>query len=375
VLDAPVDGPEGLDPLVAALAGAAPDVDAVAIAVRGERELTIAAATGLEAAAPFAPGPLVAEAIRTRAPAAAAGAAIGAPLPEGTRAAIAVPALSRGEVLAVVVAGTRSAADVPEDDRLLVRVVAERAGRALERSALVEALSSAEHVARATTSFRDQILGIVGHDLRNPLGAVAMSAALLTKRGGLAGWQSKTVARIRSSTGRMERIIADLLSYTRTRLGSGIPIERRTADLAEVTRRVVDEIAALHPDCPIHVDVEGDLGGEWDAARLEQVVSNLLSNALDHGEPESPVDVELRGADAVRMEVRNRGEMPPSVIAHLFEPFSRPPDRESRRASGLGLGLFIAREIVRGHGGRIDVASRGGETRVWFELPRREARP
>jgi signal transduction histidine kinase len=297
---------------------------------------------------------------------------VGAPLPPGTQVAAALPILSRGEVLAIVLVGSRSALELARDDLLLARVFAERAGRAIERRTLVEALTSAEAVARRTTSFRDQVLGIVGHDLRNPLGAVAMSGALLEKRGGLGGWQQKTVSRIRSSAARMERIINDLLSYTRTRLGTGIPIERRPVDLSELARKVVDELVAFHPDCPIHVEAEGDLGGEWDATRVEQLLSNVVSNAVDHGEPDGRVEVRLSGDGAVvRAEVRNRGEMPPGVLDHVFEPFQRAPEREGRRSTGLGLGLFIAREIARGHGGRIEARSQGGETRVWVELPRR----
>jgi signal transduction histidine kinase len=338
---------------------------------RGDR-LAPLAATGLDGAPPGADG-VVGEALRTRRLAATPPAALaGAPFPAGTRAAAAAPILSRGEIAGVAVAGSRSAAELPEAELLLLRLLAERSGRAIERLALVDSLADAEAAARRASGFRDQILGIVGHDLRNPLGAIAMSAALLGKRGGLGGWQAKTVARVRSSAGRMGRIIDDLLSYTRTRLGAGIPIEPRRADLRELAGRVVDELVANHPDTAIHLVAEGDLVGEWDPSRLEQVLSNLVSNAVDHGEPDHRVEVRLRGdGDLVELEVLNRGEIPPVVLEHAFEPFRRPPDHEARRASGLGLGLFIAREIVRGHGGDIAVRSAAGETRLAVRLPRR----
>ncbi|HET7753340.1 MAG TPA: HAMP domain-containing sensor histidine kinase, partial [Anaeromyxobacteraceae bacterium] len=228
--------------------------------------------------------------------------------------------------------------------------------------------------ARRTSGFRDQILGIVGHDLRNPLGAIVMSAALLQNRGQLEGWQLKTVGRIRSSAARMERIISDLLSYTRTRLGTGIPIEKRPADIGDLARKVVDELVAYHPESPIHVAAEGDLRGEWDPTRLEQALSNLVANAVDHGDPDGRVEVALRGEeDAVHVEVANRGEMPPIVIEHAFEAFRRGPEWGGRKSTGLGLGLFIAREIVRGHGGDIALRSRDGETAVALTLPRRGA--
>jgi signal transduction histidine kinase len=185
------------------------------------------------------------------------------------------------------------------------------------------------------------------------------------------GWQGRTVERMRSSAGRMGRIIADLLSYTRTRLAGGLPITRRAARLDELVTKVVDELSAANPDREIRISQQGDVSGEWDPDRLEQVASNLVSNAVDHGDG-GPVLVELLGeVDEVSLCVRNRGpQMPPEVLAHLFEPFSRGPDEKSRKASGLGLGLYIAREIVRGHAGEIHAAS-NGETVVTVRLPRR----
>jgi signal transduction histidine kinase len=207
-----------------------------------------------------------------------------------------------------------------------------------------------------------------------------MSAALLQKKGGLQGWQARTVERTRSSAGRMGRIIADLLSYTRTRLGNGIPIIRRRADLEQLVRRVADELQAANPGRAIVIAPSGDLCGEWDPDRLEQVASNLLSNAVDHGDPEVPIEVALTGGEDVVLSVRNAGPaMPPEVLSHLFEPFSRAPDEKNRKASGLGLGLYISREIVRAHGGEIVAASRDdpppGETIVTVRLPRRPPDP
>ncbi|HET9594716.1 MAG TPA: HAMP domain-containing sensor histidine kinase, partial [Anaeromyxobacteraceae bacterium] len=218
-----------------------------------------------------------------------------------------------------------------------------------------------------------QVFAIVGHDLRNPLGAVVMSAALLKQKGGLSGWQARTVDRCRASALRMGRIIDDLLSYTRTRLGGGIPVERAATDLGAVVRRMVDELAAAHPEAQVLVETEGDLSGRWDPARLEQVVSNLVSNAIDHGAEGAPVRVHAAGEqEAVHLVVANRGEMPPGVVEHAFEAFQRGPESTGRKASGLGLGLFIAREIVRRHGGDIGVTCERGDTRVEVRLPRAE---
>jgi len=136
---------------------------------------------------------------------------------------------------------------------------------------------------------------------------------------------------------------------------------------------VLDELRAVNPDRSIELLVHGELVGRWDPHRLEQVVSNLVSNAVDHGDPESPVEVELDGAgDEVVLRVRNHGDpVPDEVLAHAFEPFHKGPEETSRRSSGLGLGLFIAREIVRGHRGEIAIQSEEDSgTLLTVKLPR-----
>jgi signal transduction histidine kinase len=363
--------------LAGALADAVPAADFAALVLRGDSDrLEVVAAVGEdEGAAASPPAALAQDALARRQTVTAA--SPGPPFPEGTRAGAAAPVLA-GATVGALLLGTRSADDLGEDALLLLRVAADRAALAAERVRLerehaqaLEAIRRAEADVESRRRAVDYILGIVGHDLRNPLGAVHMSAALLQKKGALAGWQARTVERMRSSAGRMGRIIADLLSYTRTRLGNGLPIQRRAARLDEIVRRVVDELSAASADREISVSASGDLAGEWDPDRLEQVASNLVSNAVDHGDPATPVVVELEGgADEVVLRVRNRGPpVPPEVLAHLFEPFSRGPDEKSRKASGLGLGLYIAREIVRGHGGEID-ASSADETVVTVRLPR-----
>jgi signal transduction histidine kinase len=365
--------------LVGALADAVPSSSCAALLLEGDGgRLEIAASVGLDdGVSETVTDGLAAEAMASADIRVAPDP--GSPFPEGTRIGAAAPVLA-GETRGALLLGAREGA-LDDDALLLLWAAADRAALLVERERLsreradaAEAARRVEEEAERRRRAVDTILGIVGHDLRNPLGAVHMSAALLQKKGGLAGWQARTVERMRSSAGRMNRIIADLLSYTRTRLGSGIPIARREADLAEIVRRVVDELRAGNPDREIVVESTGDLTGEWDPDRLEQVASNLVSNAVDHGEPGTPVRVELAGEpDAVVLTVRNSGPgMPPEVLAHLFEPFSRAPDEKSRKASGLGLGLFISREIVRGHGGEI-FASSEAETSVTVRLPRRSA--
>jgi len=293
--------------------------------------------------------------------------------PEGTRAGCAVPLLGRdGALLGVVLFGSRSTHALGPEEILVARIAAERAARTLETRALTDRLAGAQESAQRMTGFHDQVLAIVGHDLRNPLGAIVMSAALLQRKGGLTGWQAKTVERVRSSTLRMGRIINDLLSYTRTRIGGGIPIARQSTDLGQVTSKILEELRAAHPQAMVELSLEGDLRGEWDSDRLEQVISNLVSNAMDHGLDGQPIALALRGyRDEVEVEVVNQGEMPKEVLDHAFEAFHRGPEQTGRKASGLGLGLYIAREIVRRHGGEIAIRSERCATRIATRLPRR----
>jgi signal transduction histidine kinase len=370
--------PDGRAPrrLASALAEAIPSADSALLLVRDGERLEVAATVGIEQDSGVPPaGDLAVDALAAGEVRVAP--SPGAPFPPGTRVGAAAPAVAGSTALALLL-GSRSADRLDGDALLLLRVAADRAALVLECGRLEretahasEAIGRAEADVEARRRTVDYILGIVGHDLRNPLGAVHMSAALLQKRGGLAGWQARTVERMRSSAGRMGRIIADLLSYTRTRLGNGLPIARRPARLDELVQRVVDELSAANADRQITIQTEGDVSGDWDPDRLEQVASNLVSNAVDHGDPASPVRVELVGEpEHVVLRVRNEGPpVPPEVLGHLFEPFSRGPDEKSRKASGLGLGLYIAREIVRGHGGEIGASSEG-ETVVTVRLPR-----
>ncbi len=293
-------------------------------------------------------------------------------LPEGTRSAVLVSFGPRGAPPdCLVVLGTAGASAIDDDDALVAEVAGERIARLAYAERLDARSAEADHARRTAGGFRDQVLAIVGHDLRNPLGAITMSASLLHTRGQLGGWQVRAVERIRSSASRMGRIIDDLLGYTRTRLGSGIPVVRRPADLADVVKKILDEVHVVHPQAAVELEHAGDLSGSWDPARLEQVISNLLSNAIDHGDEGAPVRVGLcGGSDRVEFAVVNDGEIPKVVLEHAFEAFHRCPEQEARKASGLGLGLYIAREIVQRHGGEIVVRCGGGRTHVLVSLPR-----
>jgi PAS domain S-box-containing protein len=226
-------------------------------------------------------------------------------------------------------------------------------------------------------AFRDQMMGILGHDLRNPLSAVRVLASLLLSREDLPERARENVAEIGRAGQRMLEMIGTLLDFTSTRFEGRLPIAPVPADLHEVCRGVVGELQAAEPDRIIDLDLEGDGRGTWDPARMAQVVSNLVGNALQHGSRHAPVRVSLGGdEEEALLEVGNEGPaIPPELVDVMFEPFSRGSRlRDTSHARGLGLGLYIVSEIVKAHGGTIEVdssASRG--TTFTVRLPR--ARP
>ena len=221
-----------------------------------------------------------------------------------------------------------------------------------------------------TNLYRDQFVGVLGHDLRTPLNAIRTGAALLTASRDLGPRQTAVASAILRSADRMDRMIHDLLDLTLARLGGAIPIKRTPVDLADVCRDVCLEVQAARPDAILRFNAAGDLSGAWDGDRLAQVVTNLLSNAVQHGEG-GTVTLEADGAgDAVTVSVHNGGAPVPPELRHaIFEPLVR---RQPGSDNGsIGLGLFIARAIVTSHGGELDVTSTAEEgTRFTVRLPR-----
>jgi len=218
---------------------------------------------------------------------------------------------------------------------------------------------------------KDVFLGVLGHDLRNPLGAIMMSATLIMTKEGPEWEHSRTAARILTSGTRMEGLIGDLLDFTRARLGAGIPLTRSDVDLAAECRKTVDEIAAFHPGCNVSFQATGDLRGRWDSARIAQALSNLLGNAIQHGAKHRPIGVTLRGeAERVVLSVHNEGRpIPKRHLNDIFNPF-RQLDPE-HATSNVGLGLYIVEAIVTAHGGTVDVESSGDVgTTFTIRLPR-----
>jgi PAS domain S-box-containing protein len=219
--------------------------------------------------------------------------------------------------------------------------------------------------AQRTARFREQFVGIVSHDLRNPLTAILTSAQLLQRYGELPERQARVVTRISSSADRMARMIDDLLDFARSKLGGGFPIQRRRMDLRQVCEQIVEELEFAWTRS-VPVDAQGDLWGNWDPDRIAQVISNLVGNALQHSEGD--VRVTLRSDDdSVVLETWNGGApIPADVVPHLFE-----PGRRDARSSGLGLGLFIVQQIVLAHGGHMEVRSGADGTVFRVTLPRK----
>jgi len=223
-------------------------------------------------------------------------------------------------------------------------------------------------------AFRERMMGILGHDLRNPLSAVRVLSSLLLRREDLGESARGQVAEIERAARRMTEMIGTLLDFSESRYKGTMPVAPVPMDLGEVARAAVGEIFVANPDREIELSSRGDLRGRWDQARMAQVVSNLVANAITHGAPDEPVRVSLHGeGDEVRLEVRNGGlPIPPELLPVLFEPFRRgSATGDSSHARGLGLGLYIAKQIVAAHGGEIGVRSTAERETVFeVRLPR-----
>ncbi|HEV3007582.1 MAG TPA: hybrid sensor histidine kinase/response regulator, partial [Burkholderiales bacterium] len=242
--------------------------------------------------------------------------------------------------------------------------------------ALAESTASyADELARS----RDTFLAILGHDLRSPLSAVSMSGHYLSKAGLLGGKQElQAVARIQRGAAKMDAMIRDLLEYTKTRLGRGIPIVRQACNIGRLCEAALEEMRSGHPERAFRLGISGELDGAFDSDRLEQVFANLLNNAVQHGAEDSPVILEAHGtADTITVQVKNHGPaIPADALQVIFNPLVQVSTTDDERNPGsLGLGLFIARSIVLGHGGTLEVeSSEAAGTVFTARLPRGEAR-
>lgn len=297
-----------------------------------------------------------------------------------------VPLALGGRVLgAITFAMAESQRRYGRDDLALAQALADRAALAVENAGLFREVERARAAAAAQLAaeeqrrreaenqarFAETFVGILGHDLRNPLNAILMTSRLLRHKGSS---EPAALDRIQSSAQRMSNMVGQLLDLTRSRLGGGIPLDKKPIDLGPVVSEVVDEVRRGHPGREIVWNAPRESSAMVDRDRIQQAASNLLGNAIEHGDPDWPVTVEL-SASPERVVLRVHNEGPPiaqELIPSLFEPFRSRGRGE--RSKGLGLGLFITEQIVAAHAGRVDVSSAVGEgTTFVVVLPRGES--
>jgi PAS domain S-box-containing protein len=324
------------------------------------------------------------------------------------RSLIVVPLMARGALLGALVLGSsHPSRSYGEEDLRLAEKVASRAALAIENARLYEdarllttdlreanqqmvnatiraqELTEEAEAANARTAeserelreigeFRDRFIGIVGHDLRTPLTSIGLTALSLLRHGHLDEQATKRVDRIVSSTERMAKMISQLLDLTRARLGGGFSFEPMPTDLRKVFQGVVEEF-----EVPIQLEFEGDVTGTWDADRLAEAVSNIARNAVEHALPGTPVVVKARGeGPVVVVDVSNHGEpIPADVLPFIFEPFRQARKHEKTSTGNLGLGLYIARQIVHSGSGTLVAYSTEGKTTFSMRLPRHASSP
>ena len=233
---------------------------------------------------------------------------------------------------------------------------------------LQEAKSSTEkklEAERENVLLREQLIAVLGHDLRNPLGAITMTVGYL-ERSIKNVKQKNLLGILKRSSYRMNELIGNVMDFARTRLGEGIVISPREVDLKPVLEHVVEELKYLFPDRQITVDLSLQDPIHCDADRIAQLASNLLANALTHGNPQSPVYFTASNLEnMLELSVTNEGDpIPKSLQAILFTPFKRESNRTNN--NGLGLGLYIANQIAEAHGATLSFVSNEKETRFTF---------
>ena len=226
-------------------------------------------------------------------------------------------------------------------------------------------------------SAKEMFLAILGHDLRNPLAAISMTAEFMHDSGELEEPHRSRTSQIFKYAMRATQMVGDLLDFTRTQLGGSIPINRAEVNLGKVVHDVVLEIRAAHPGRKVEIDTGEGQVGQWDAARINQVLTNLVGNAVEHGDPGTTVRVELSGGEKdVAIMIHNRGTpISADRLNGIFNPMKVSAMRQQPSAHGpngsLGLGLYIAERIVHAHGGRIEVKSSEAQgTTFTVHLPR-----
>jgi signal transduction histidine kinase len=281
------------------------------------------------------------------------------PLPSASH--LSVPLIGLDQVVGLLLVEHSSPEAYDGQELQILAVVASQLGNYLTLVRLLAEQQRVNAELQRTSTFQEMLVGIVGHDLRNPLSAITMAASLLLRRTEDERTLT-TLGRIISSANRAARITRNLLDLTRARLGAGIPIERQRVNLGVLLQEALSESRLTHPERTIELGAlpHEPLWAEVDADRLAQVLGNLLSNAATYSPPGTPVRLSLehRG-EWLQMDVHNEGPpIPPDVLRHIFDPFKRGGSTDRQ---GLGLGLYIVQALMQAHGGRVEVRSRERE--------------
>jgi signal transduction histidine kinase len=219
---------------------------------------------------------------------------------------------------------------------------------------------------------RNLLIGMLSHDLRTPLQTIQMTARHMQHLKTPNEFAEAAARMIRSGT-RMNALLDDLLDYNRTTLGLCIRVAPAAIDLGAVCNNEIEQIRSAYPEHVIELDVTGDCTGTWDAGRIQQMLSNLVVNALHYGAPGKPVRVSLQGSSLaeVHIQVANSGPaIEPAVLKRIFEPLQRGSSNAAANDAGFGLGLYIACEIAKAHGGELTVTSDEHQTEFVARLPR-----
>jgi len=290
----------------------------------------------------------------------------------GIRSTIHVPITMAGSPFAVIVFATEGTRGYDEYDLVFAEELARRASTAMHKAELFQTAKKERQRAEAAAELRERLVAVVGHDLRQPLAAIDTYLAVLRR------WSKnpeflEDLDHLGASSRRMSRMIEQILDFTRSRLGGGLELVFAPMNLREALVPIVDELRSAHPSATIQLQCP-NLRGTWDRDRLEQVFSNLIGNALAHGDPNKPVTV-TAGAEALSAWVRVHNEGPPipqELQSALFNPF-RMGELSSRSPAGLGLGLYISNEVIQRHGGQIEVRSTAVEGTTFRVVLPREA--
>jgi signal transduction histidine kinase len=288
---------------------------------------------------------------------------------EGILALSFIPLLAESELLGKFMVYYAEPHELTPQELEVASAIANHVASAIARLSAVSEL-------RQTVRFNEMFTAILGHDLRNPLGAIMTAAQLAMKRHDDERLR-KPLGRILNSGQRMARMIDQLLDFTRVRVGSGLPLAPKPLDVLPLLRQILDELEDANPGFALSMEALGDTVGEWDADRLGQVFSNLVGNAVQHGDSANGVRIRVDGSDpqVVGVDVVNGGVIPRDLVGKLFEPMTG-GEGKREKSQGLGLGLFITKQIVRAHGGTIDVrSSESGGTAFRVVLPRFAVRP